>query len=710
MLVVAGILPATAAAATNPALAGAVTNASSPPNLSSTTSVAVSGHYAYTTAYQAGELTAVDIANPAAPVVSGTSGPTNDLYGGSNVTIAGGYAFVVSKNRNASPSSNDDGTGNSLTILDVHTNPAVPAIVGTVRDPNTLFGAYGIAVSGSYAFVAYQGLLSGQPSTPDTSRGGFTVISLADLSHPSIVANIDNGSLPAPWTGKDIFDHPTSVAISGHDAYITSLNQARLTTVDISNPASPVIVNSLQDNMNLFSAVDVAVQGNHAYVADQAGGSAPELTVVDVTNPAAAKVVGALSSSALNGAYRIKVRGDFAYVSARGAGTVAAVDITNPASPRLAGFVFDAQHLNKTTGIDLDSTGAYAVATSPYLPSESNQIYPPFTTNTGTVSLINLDPSPIAITLAQSGRPPALTTQTTAGFAFAASDAVSAIQCSLDGAAAGPCTSPGTQAYAGLHTGTHTFVVTATGSNGATSSASYSWTVGAAPAVSSAPSISGHATQGVRLAAGGSFSGVPSPSVHRQWQRCNARGQGCSSIKGATGSSYQLAAVDVGHRIRVAVMAANAIATASATSSPTAVVLPAERIIATVSGAAARRPHLRLALATNPGSQAFTKVTISLGPGLGFAAVAALRRHLSVVDRHGHRLKYTVTLHAGAVTVALRKSQTAATVLVSVGGVTESPGLATRVRRHHRVRETAHVNVRDFKGQLARMAAALSIT
>src|SRR5579875_696773 len=159
-----------ARAGTAPLLAGAVSDAT---HLSAADAVAVSGNYAYTTAYQSGQLTAVDISNPAQPRVAGESSPFLDtnLIAGSNVTISGGYAFVVSKNRNAAaPSgtacttgSNDDGTGNSLTILDIHTNPAQPSIVGTVRSPSQLFGAYGVAVSGNYAYVAYQGLLSGQP-------------------------------------------------------------------------------------------------------------------------------------------------------------------------------------------------------------------------------------------------------------------------------------------------------------------------------------------------------------------------------------------------------------------------------------------------------------------------------------------------------------------------------------------------------------------
>ena len=120
---------------------------------------------------------------------------------------------MVSKNRNGpnGSGSNDDGTGNSLTILDITSDPAHPSIVGFVRDPVALFGAYGIAVSGHYAFVAAQGCLSGQPC-PNTSVGdSFVVVDVADPANPTIVATLRNSSLPAPWAGSQALKHATAV-------------------------------------------------------------------------------------------------------------------------------------------------------------------------------------------------------------------------------------------------------------------------------------------------------------------------------------------------------------------------------------------------------------------------------------------------------------------------------------------------------------------
>ncbi len=170
-----------ALAVNNPVLAGSV---SSSTTLAGATQVAINGTWAYTTAYSAGHLVAIDILDPAHPVIGGQSAFSNALLDSSNVTISGGLAYVASKNRNASSTNNDDGTGNSLTILDVASNPAIPTIVGSVRDTTALFGGYGVAVSGDYAYVAAQGCLSGQPCPNPNAGDAFTVVDVADPANP----------------------------------------------------------------------------------------------------------------------------------------------------------------------------------------------------------------------------------------------------------------------------------------------------------------------------------------------------------------------------------------------------------------------------------------------------------------------------------------------------------------------------------------------
>jgi hypothetical protein len=158
-------------------------------------------------------------------------------------------------------------------------------------------------------------------------------------------------------------------------------------------------VASLQDSNYLAFDVDVAVRGGYAYVADQSSGLG-RLTVVDVHTPSAPRIVGSLTNSTwLNGAYRVRLRGTFAYVSAAYAHALAAVNISDPAHPRLAGGYSSSSNLNRTTGLDVDPSGRFLIGTSPYLSTQSPSPYPPYPlhpggpTVTGTVSVVDLDPT-----------------------------------------------------------------------------------------------------------------------------------------------------------------------------------------------------------------------------------------------------------------------------------------------------------------------------
>jgi hypothetical protein len=584
-------LAATSAeAVVNPVLSGSI--ADSTTTLPGATAVAISGHYAYVTGYYAGKLAAIDISNPASPVLAGASPANNGLLNASTINIAGGYAYVVSKNRNgpAESGSNDDGTGNSLTILDIATNPASPTIVGSVRDASQLFGAYGVAMSGHYAFVASQGCLSGQPCPNTTVGNGFAVVDMSLPGSPLIVASIRNNKLPAPWTGTGALSHATSVAISGSYAYVTAAYQDRLTVINIANPLNPTIVASIKDMTNLNFPVDVAVSGNYAYVTDQI--TTGRLAVVDVSNPANPQVLTSLASASFNGAYRVRVRGSFAYVSASALSSVAVVDISSPATPRIATTVGSAAHLNKTTGLDVDPTGRYVVASSPFLSTQTQPLYPPYAlqsggpTLTGSVSAITLDPLTVAATITPASEPSNPTAQTSASFSFSVNDSVATVQCKLDSGSWLPCTTYTSQAYTSLGAGSHTFAVQATDAAGKTSTATYAWTV-TAPANTSLPEISGSASVGQVLSTStGSWTG--SPSFSYQWLRCEANGGNCSPIPGATSSSYTVETADAASTLRALVTATTSAGAAAAESKPTAIVTspPVNTSPPTISGTA----------------------------------------------------------------------------------------------------------------------------
>jgi len=140
-------------------------------------------------------------------------------------------------------------------------------------------------------------------------------------------------------------------------------------------------------------------------------------------------------------------------------------------------------------------------------------------------------------------------------------------------------------------------VVTASNAGGSTpassaASAVVSSSAPSAPANTSLPAISGETIQGQALTtSNGSWSNSPS-SYRYQWEDCNSSGASCSSISGATSSSYTLAGSDVGDTIRVIVTAANAGGSTPATSAASAVVsssapsAPANTSLPAISGTA----------------------------------------------------------------------------------------------------------------------------
>ena len=94
----------------------------------------------------------------------------------------------------------------------------------------------------------------------------------------------------------------------------------------------------------------------------------------------------------------------------------------------------------------------------------------------------------------------------------------------------------------------------------------------ASPANTSPPTISGTAQDGQTLSAStGTWSGNPTSYTY-QWQHCDSSGANCTAVIGANNSSYKLNSADVGSTMAVAVTASNAGGSASAQSSPSAVV------------------------------------------------------------------------------------------------------------------------------------------
>jgi hypothetical protein len=102
-------------------------------------------------------------------------------------------------------------------------------------------------------------------------------------------------------------------------------------------------------------------------------------------------------------------------------------------------------------------------------------------------------------------------------------------------------------------------------------------TFSSVPVNTGLPVISGTPYSGLTLkTTTGSWTASPTSYTY-QWEDCNSSGTSCTSIEGATGTEYTLTGADIGHTVRVVVIAHNASgASAPVESAATAVVTASE--------------------------------------------------------------------------------------------------------------------------------------
>ena len=211
----------------------------------------------------------------------------------------------------------------------------------------------------------------------------------------------------------------------------------------------------------------------------------------------------------------------------------------------------------------------------------------------------------------------------------------------------------------------------------------------AAPVNTASPAISGSAVEGQSLSAStGTWSGSPTSYAY-QWQDCNTAGEACSSISGATKSSYKLTVGDVGHTARVTVTATNAGGSTPASSAATATVAaespaaPVDTVLPAISGSAVEGQTLSASKGTwsgTPTSYAYQwQDCNTAGEGCSSIAGAGAASYVPAAGDVGRTLRVVVTAtNAGGSTPATSSQTATVAKASSEGGKAVNPELGAR--------------------------------
>ena len=167
------------------------------------------------------------------------------------------------------------------------------------------------------------------------------------------------------------------------------------------------------------------------------------------------------------------------------------------------------------------------------------------------------------------------------------------------------------------------------------------------PATTVAPQVSGVAAVGRMLSTtSGTWNATLTFSY--QWLRCDASGNGCTSIPGANDTTYAIGKADGGHTIKARVSATNLAGTTAELSNHTAVVLarPASTHRPRISGKAKSGNTLKANAGTWSGSPSFAYQWLRCtATGARCVAIHRAGKSSYRVTRHdaGHRLRVRVT-------------------------------------------------------------------
>ena len=203
--------------------------------------------------------------------------------------------------------------------------------------------------------------------------------------------------------------------------------------------------------------------------------------------------------------------------------------------------------------------------------------------------------------------------------------------------------------------------------------------VPAPPAIVAAPTIAGSPVEGQTLTeARGTWTGSPT-SYAQQWVGCDAAGNGCAPIAGATAQTYVVVAGDIGHTIRVFEVALNGEGTsAPAASLATAIVTgfpPKNTAPPTISGVGQIGSTLTCSPGTWTGTQPISYAYQWLGDGNPIGGATGPSHALAPTD-----VALAEACAVTATSVAGQTTEKSDSILVTASTSSTCAGLAGAAR------------------------------
>jgi hypothetical protein len=299
--------------------------------------IAVSGDYAYVLCR---DLLVYDISNPPNPVkVNKLTGATSIFSHGydsaQKIEISNGFLYIVGGFA-------EDYYTTGLCILDI-SNPTEPRQIGNFHRVVEMDGwkARDVCLVGNLAYLTFS-------SDEGADSGGgwaFWILDVSDKADPKPLSYYN--------PGDDIF----SVKIYKNYAFVGGDRGIGLLILDVSNPASPQLLQQVPTYWMSFNLSGMVIQDSLLYLSAfdslQTG-----LKVFDISSPDALRLITAFPEH-IN---QIKITNNTMY-AAKGYGGLQIFDISQPASPKtLGGFRTDGDIKNVWVYNDYAYVWAYGLS------------------------------------------------------------------------------------------------------------------------------------------------------------------------------------------------------------------------------------------------------------------------------------------------------------------------------------------------------------